>query len=184
MLRGIGHIVLTECYFVPLSVLLCFWIYERKDILVFNKSFFKNPRNYFVILFCILIANNGIAYYPFFTCYMLIVTALVKFFRDKDKKAVLKSIFAIVGICIFVVLSILPGVIYKLSQGNNGEAVVRSGFMETEYYGLKIIQLFIPNSSHGNALVERIINKYSTGTFWLNENVTSYIGILGIIGFI
>ena len=68
--RNIGHIVLTECYFVPLSILLCLWIYERDDVLVPDKNFFKRKINYVALLFTFLIANNGIAYYPFFTCFI------------------------------------------------------------------------------------------------------------------
>lgn len=42
---------------------------------------------------------------------------------------------------LFVVLSILPGKIYNIMNGSNAAAVDRSGFEQTELYGLKIAQL-------------------------------------------
>ncbi len=183
-MRGTGHIVLTECYFIPLSLLLCLWIFERDDVLRIDKNFFKVKKNYAAIIAIILIANNGIAYYPFFTCFMLVVTALSRFMKDKDVKCILRSVTAIAGICIFVVLSILPGVIYSITNGSNSAAVVRGGFAENELYGLKIIQLFLPANSHGIHILEAVRNEYLVNSPLINENVTSYIGITAIIGFI
>lgn len=183
-MRGTGHIVLTECYFIPLSLLLCFWIFERDDVLRIDKNFFKVKKNYAAIIAIILIANNGIAYYPFFTCFMLVVTALSRFMKDKNVRCIIRSVTAIAGICIFIVLSILPGVIYSLTNGSNSAAVVRGGFAENELYGLKIIQLFIPANSHGIHILEAVRDEYLLNSPLINENVTSYIGITAIIGFI
>ena len=48
--RGVGHMVLVEVYFIPLSFLLCFWVMEREDVFQFNKNFFKTPANYAVLI--------------------------------------------------------------------------------------------------------------------------------------
>lgn len=184
LMRGIEHIVLTECYFLPLSVLLCVWIYERDDVFAFDKTFFKNPRNYLAIFFMFLIANNGIAYYPFFTCFMLVVTAISKLAKTGKFRYVFKAMLATASICVFVVLSMLPGLIYSWTNGANPAAIVRGGFAESELYGLKIIQLFIPVSNHGSSLLDKLITNYNENTWFLNENMTSYIGLLGIVGFI
>ncbi|MDO5381668.1 MAG: hypothetical protein Q4F06_02970 [Eubacteriales bacterium] len=184
LMRNIHHQVLAECYFIPLSILICIWIYEREDILNFDKSFFKNPRNYLVFIFTILIANNGIAYYPFFTCFLLVVTAISKVAKTGKFKYAVKCIVTIASICFFVVLAMLPGIVYHMKNGVNPLAVVRGGPGESEIYGLKIIQLLLPINSHGNSLVDKIINGYNTSTEYLNENITSYIGVLSVIGFV
>ena len=85
--RNIGHIVLTECYFVPLSILICLWIYERDDVLVPDRNFFKRKINYVVLFFTFLIANNGIAYYPFFTCFMACIA------NDLSDAELLKALY-------------------------------------------------------------------------------------------
>jgi len=182
LFRNIGHIVLTECYFVPLSILLCIWIYERDDVLTLDKDFFKRKINYVVLFFTFLIANNGIAYYPFFTCFILMVTAVSKLAKTGKIKQGLRGVVAVIMVCFFVVLSILPGKIYNIMNGSNAAAVDRSGFEQTELYGLKIAQLFMPLNGHG--WYDKYIDIYNDNAFLVTENSSAYLGILGMIGFI
>lgn len=180
--RNIGHIVLTECYFIPLSILICLWIYERDDVLVPDRNFFKRKINYVVLFFTFLIANNGIAYYPFFTCFIFLVTAISKLLKTGKIRQGLRGIIATVMVCFFVVISILPGKIYTLINGSNSAAIDRSGFEQAELYGLKIAQLFMPVNGHG--LYDKYIDYYNDAAFLVNENSTAYLGIIGMIGFI
>lgn len=182
LFRNIGHIVLTECYFVPLSILLCIWIYERDDVLTLDKDFFKRKINYVTLFFTFLIANNGIAYYPFFTCFILMVTAVSKLAKTGKIKQGLRGVVAVIMVCFFVVLSILPGKIYNIMNGSNAAAVDRSGFEQTELYGLKIAQLFMPLNGHG--WYDKYIDIYNENAFLVTENSSAYLGILGMIGFI
>lgn len=182
LFRNIGHIVLTECYFVPLSILICMWIYERDDVLTLDKNFFKRKINYVVLFFTFLIANNGIAYYPFFTCFIFMVTAVSKFAKTGRVKQGLRGVIAVIMVCFFVVLSILPGKIYTLMNGSNAAAIDRSGFEQTELYGLKIAQLFMPLNGHG--LYDKYIDIYNENAFLVTENTSAYLGLLGMLGFI
>ncbi|MDD6844575.1 MAG: hypothetical protein PUE32_03295 [Clostridia bacterium] len=180
--RNIGHIVLTECYFVPLSILICLWIYERDDVLVPDRNFFKRKINYVALFFTFLIANNGIAYYPFFTCFIFLVTAISKLLKTGKIRQGLRGVIATVMVCFFVVLSILPGKIYTLINGSNSAAIDRSGFEQAELYGMKIAQLFMPVNGHG--IYDKYIDYYNDAAFLVNENSTAYLGIIGMIGFI
>lgn len=182
LFRNMAHIVLTECYFVPLSILLCIWIYERDDVLTLDKDFFKRKINYVALFFTFLIANNGIAYYPFFTCFILMVTAVSKLAKTGKIKQGLRGVVAVIMVCFFVVLSILPGKIYNIMNGSNAAAVDRSGFEQTELYGLKIAQLFMPLNGHG--WYDKYIDIYNENAFLVTENSSAYLGILGMIGFI
>ena len=183
-MRGILHIVLSAYYFVPLSILLCFWIYERDDVLIFNSLFLKNKRNWFIILFIILIANNGIAYYPFFTCFLLIIIAISKIIKTKDFRILLKSAVAIIGIAMCMLINLVPALIYNIQNGANKEAIVRQGIGDCEIYGLKLIQLFLPVDDHHISILTRVMNKYNDVSIFVNENMSSYLGIIGICGFI
>jgi hypothetical protein len=180
--RNIGHIVLAECYFVPLSILICLWIYERDDVLTLDRNFFKRKINYVVLFFTFLIANNGIAYYPFFTCFMFMVTAVSKVAKTGKIKQGLRGVIATIMVCFFVVLSVLPGKIYTMVNGANDAAIDRSGFEQAELYGLKIAQLFMPVNGHG--IYDEYIDIYNSTAYLVNENSTAYLGILGMIGFI
>lgn len=181
--RGVGHMVLVEAYFIPLSFLLCFWVMEREDVFQFNKNFFKTPANYAVLIMAALIANNGIAYYPYFTCFILLVTGVSKSLKTKKAGGFLKSLAMAGCVCFFVVLALLPSKIYSIMNGPNEYAISRAGFVETEMYGLKIIMLFRPLSTHGISLFEKAIDIYDSNTTFLNENITEYLGIAAIAGF-
>lgn len=184
VMRALGHSQLAEGYFLPLSVLLCIWLYEREDVFCFNRSFFKNKKNWLMLLFIILIGSNGIAYYPFFTCYLLILTGLIKWIRTKRFRYMLKCCGAIAGIGVTLILHLLPGVFFRLQNGSNTGAYIRNGFVETELYGLKIIQLFLPRSGHGNEGLTNLIESYNNQAPLVTENITSYLGFLGVCGFI
>jgi hypothetical protein len=156
---------------------------ERDDVFRLEKNFFKKPANYAVIVMALLIANNGIAYYPYFTCFILLVTGVSKWLKTKKPAGFLKSLSMVGLICVFLVLALLPAEIYTLVNGGNTEAVDRAGFLETEMYGLKLIMLFMPRNSHGIELFEKVITEYDLNTTYLNENITEYLGIIAIIGF-
>lgn len=184
LMRALRHSQLAEGYFLPLSVLMCVWLYEQEDLFCFNRRFFKNKKNRLMLLFIVLIGSNGIAYYPFFTCYLLALTGLIKWIRTKRFKNMLKCCAAIAGIALMLVINMLPGMIYHLQNGSNAEAYFRNGFVETELYGLKITQLFLPLSGHGNEGLTSLIEYYNSTAPLVTENSTAYLGFLGICGFI
>lgn len=64
-----GHMMLAAVEFVPFSVLLCLWCAEDPNFNKPGKGFFKNKRNWLALAMAWGIANNGAAYYPYFTCF-------------------------------------------------------------------------------------------------------------------
>lgn len=181
--RGVGHMVLAEAYFVPLSFLLCFYILEREEVFKFDRQFFKRPINYVVIVIALLIANNGIGYYPYFTCFILAVTGVCKWLKNKKPEGFVRALSICAVIAVFFILCMVPAKIYNLQHGANQDAVSRAGFIETEMYGLKLIMLFMPRNAHGIGIIQKAIDMYDSNTTYLNENVTEYLGIVAIIGF-
>ncbi len=181
--RGMYHTVLSTYQFVPLSILLCIWIYQDDNFFNINRNFIKYKKNYIAIFFSMLIANNGIAYYPFFTCFFLCVTGFIKVVNKKNCKLFLNSIFLVLTILIFLFINLIPILKYICTEGANPIATSRS-WVGAEVYGLKIIQLFLPTNSHGIELLNKLITGYNTNAPLVNENIGSYLGIAGIIGFI
>ena len=179
--RGIGHYCLTACYFVPVSIYLCYLTYIDDDFLKFDKSIFSY-KTILVLLGCACIANNGIGYYPFFTCFFLCVSALCKLLERKKIKAILPQIKVIICIIFFMVISLLPTFIYHMKNGTNDIAVRPVG--ETEIYSLKIAQLFIPMYTHGTGWVYDMINEYNQNMPLVNENSMAYLGVVGCLGFL
>ena len=182
-LRGLEHFVLASYYFVPVSVLLCVWIFTDDTFFCFHKGFFKNWKNYFAIVMTILIANNGIAYYPFFTCFFLIIVGVVKWIRSKRFANMGKALVLIGTTVAGVGVALLPNLMYVLEHGKSKEAIFRT-IDGAETYALKIAQLFMPTTGHGFHPLDSLIAEYNAQMPLVNENYMSYLGIMGCIGFL
>ena len=175
-MRNIYHCVLSSIYFIPLSILLCIWLYENNDLLMPTKNlkdFIKNKKNIIAIIFIILISNNGIAYYPFFTCFLIIITCISKLLKTKNIKLAIPFIISISLISILFIINLIPLVIYK-SRFIYVENITRL-FNQTEVYGLKISHLI---------LNPKYFLEYYSKAMLVNENRSSYLGIIGALGFI
>lgn len=181
--RGMSHMALSTYEFVPLSILLCLWIFEDDDFFIINKKFFLYKRNIYALIFLILIANNGMAYYAYFTCFFILVAGVTSAINKKNKQKIFLSLAQVLLIIVTLVIELLPTMIYLKREGVNPLAVIRSG-ADGEVYGLKIVQLFLPLSSHGNSFLENVINSYRNNAPLVNENISSYLGLIGIVGFV
>lgn len=182
--RAIGHYCLGACYFVPFSILLCIWATESdSDYLRIGKGFFKNKKNIATIIIAILIANNGIGYYPFFTCFFLCVTALCNVVSTREILSAKKALTIIGCIVLAFALTLLPVISYQVTNGSNTDAMQR-GVEQAEIFGLKIVQLFVPTYGHGTSFLNNLIEQYNTRAPLVNENVTAYLGLSGILGFL
>lgn len=182
-MRGMGHFVLSSYYFIPISILLCLWIFEDNRLFRLDRRFFLYWKNYFAIIVTVLIANNGIAYYPFFTCFFLLITGISMLIKTKKLAYLGKSITLVALISANVVIALLPSIRYIMENGSNKDAVYRT-VDGAESFGLKIAQLILPVQAHGVEYLDKIITTYNTEMPLINENSTAYLGVVGIIGFI
>lgn len=182
-LRGMNHFVLACYYFVPISILYCVWIFEDERFLSIKNGFFKYWKNYFAIIMTFLIANNGISYYPFFTCFFLIIVGLVKTLKEKKVRYLAKSFTLIVFIVAFLIVGLLPCIQYVRANGANKDAFLRT-IDGVETYSLKIAQLLLPVSSHGIKRLEDVLVNYDENMPLVNENSMAYLGVMGSVGFI
>ena len=172
--QRIAHYVIAGIYFIPLTILLCIWLYEDDNFLKLNKTFFKNKKNIFSILFIILIANNGISYYQFLSCFFICITALCKFLINKKLNKILSSIIALILLVFFYGINNFPLLMYKSTKSFIDIDIPRH-FSSAEAYGTKISHLLLNT---------KLFPKYYAEAVLVNENSTAYLGIIGIIGFI
>jgi phosphoglycerol transferase len=177
--RGLGHYYLGAYQFVPLSVLLCVWLYTDDNFFVINKRFF-NRKNIAALVCVVLIAENGNGYYPVYACFFLLAAGLIKsgFRINKDLSRAL-AVIGCIALLFFVNLS--PLFIYSVKNGASQEFAVRP-WPDGEVYGLKIIQLFLPMNAHGIGKLAGKIALYNSTAPLVNENSAAYLGPLGSIG--
>lgn len=185
-LRGENHLTLSSYYMIPLMVLVIIWIFE--DNFLFSRTYnscdkkILNKKNLFSIFICIGMALT-FGYYPFFSCFFLLVAGICATIGQKKYTPILNAGILIGIIILCLVASNLPTILYQYDNGKNVEVALRSP-LETEIYGLKIIQLILPIQGHRIPIFAHISDLYATHSPLINENSYVALGIIGSIGFI
>lgn len=171
-LRGVVHLVLSTYQFIPFAILICIWISQ-------NELFIKENRKKTIIalIFCVLIGMNGIAYYPFFACFLICVIGVGAAIGQHNIKMLLQPLACCATICVSMVICMMPHLINNLINGSTSTGA-RSR-IEAEYYGLKMVQLVLPN----NPLPEPLRSlQIAYANAPLPNEGSEYLGILGVIG--
>lgn len=181
-LRGQGHLVVSSYQFVPLGILLSYWIFSDENFLNSGMNFWKYRRNIMAIIMVILIGSNGIGYYPIFSCFFIAVTGVSCLIKNKRFFDMIKSVKLCACVAVVFLLNCTPYLLslfsdtYSESFSRNAEGA--------EIYGLKIIQMLLPINGHGIEPLQKIITQYNTYAPLVNENQYAYLGIIGAIGFL
>lgn len=178
--RLINHFCLSAYEFVPLSILLCVWLWQDDKLFRFNRDFFKYKKNYAVIIMIFLIANNGIGYYPFFTCLFLAVTGFSKSIKEKIWQPMFQMIRMVGSILFFLIIALIPSLVYQIQNGAN---LTNRSVADSEKYALKIFQMLVPYKDYGIEKLQTLHREYYQ-VFELTETTTSYLGLVAAIGFI
>ena len=176
LMRRTIHYNYSTIYFIPLTILLCIWLFQDDDFLVPNKKFFKNKKNIIAIVFMMLIANNGGGYYQFFSCFLICITAISKLLKTKNIKSLIPFIISIFTTVLFFIINFVPIIIYKILNSNisvlNDETRI---WQEAEMYAFKISHLILNT---------KIFKEYYQNAFLVNENIREYSGIIVAAGFL
>ena len=174
--RNTSHYNYATMYFIPLTILLCIWLFQYDDFLIPSKKFFKNKKNIIAIIFMILIANNGGGYYQFFSCFLISITAISKLLKTKTIKSLIPFIISIFTTVLFFIINFIPIIIYKILNSNisvlNDETRI---WQEAEFYAFKISHILFNT---------KIFSEYYQTAMLVNENRTEYSGIIVIAGFL
>ena len=188
--RLAGHMMLAAVEFVPFSVLLCLWCAEDPAFARPGKGFLHNRRNWAALAMAWGIANNGAAYYPYFTCFFLCVTALCLMLRDRKLAAGVPCFVTIGEIVAWMIPDFFPMVLGMLagvgSTLTNG--VYRSP-IGADIYSLRISSLLLSPNGYGWDKLADWLQRYfrllatDEGPMY-NENAYGYLGIVGVFGFL
>lgn len=185
-----GHLFLAQAEGIPLFVLMCFWIIEKDDFLKINRKWYKNYYNWLSILFCWIISNTGMIYYPFFCCFFLCILLLIFLLNDNYRRYFYKCIILVGEIVFFVVLAFVPtfiGIIKGYGLGSATGNAIRT-IWQGDVYNLRISSLILSPKGYGIKKMAEAFNDYfaqiaSVESIMYNENTAAYLGIIGVIGF-
>jgi phosphoglycerol transferase len=171
-LRGEGHLFLSVYWTVPPLVYLLIRIMNGADTRPFRMLRWAIPVS-------ILTGAAGF-YYCFFSLMFLSLAAVYAFFTPPGKRYA-----AIAGISIAVSLATVlaclgPMIASGIENGPNPQVGKRDA-VETEQYGLKIADLFLPNPQHRLLTLRHITAVYHAPQPWLHDNESRSVS-LGVVG--
>ena len=185
-LRGVAHLNLSAYYMIPPMVMVILWVFVEPSLLFRDKDIDKNRllNKKFAIsaLICLLISFAFI-YYPFFSCFLLLIAGMSSCISHRNKYPLLNSFILISIILIGVLANISPTLIYQHENGKNLQVLDRIP-AESEIFGLKIIQLIKPVDGHRIDSLAKLSDSYSRTAPLVNENTIASLGLIGSIGFL
>jgi phosphoglycerol transferase len=187
--KGEGHIFMDSFFQVPLAVLLLLWVCSDSPPLVEPTSDGRWPtadmtsrRSIISLAICALVSSTGL-YYAFFTGCLVTLAGIWASVRKRTLRNVVGGTALAGAIALGLGLNGLPTIIYRMQHGSNPLVAVR-GSAESEFYGMKIVQLVLPADAHRIPALRRIKQRYNSSAPLLGENSSTSLGTTGSVGFL
>lgn len=169
--RGESHLFLSAYYAVPLAILLCYRIHKG-----------ENWKSWLNFVSCLVLGSTG-PYYAFFGGFFIFLTGIYTSLEKRRWRDLLIACLFTLLVLAVAVIHLTPNIVYSNRNGWNNFFIKRS-LGETEIYGLKIAQLLLPINFHRLRSLADLRYFYNKGSFLINENTASSLGIVGSVGFI
>jgi phosphoglycerol transferase len=181
-IRGEQHLLLSGYHLVPLGLVLALSMFNAEPPLSRRRADGKaRPtvrKHWWTVALIVAIGSSG-SYYLVFTLGLVVVAAVLATVRKPSwRPAVAAGAVVAIGAATFVA-NVSPSLMYYAKQGQNAGVVARSP-VETELYGLRISQLFVPRESHRIAPLAKI-SRLSQGSVVPSES-GQQLGGIGVIG--
>ncbi len=183
-LRGQQHLWLATYYPVPLAVLMVFWVMNGETLFHFGGGQKGFPvkltrKGWATVLICALLGSTGV-YYALFAVFYLAVAALL---RCRTWKSLTTPGIVVGLIFLTLLLNASPSFLYSLTHGKNTMVAQHYG-AESEFFGLRIMQMILPVMHHRISGFAEFAAKYYTTAPFVTENATATLGLLGSAGFL
>lgn len=174
----IGHLFFTWYFVAPLFFYFGFKLFT-KDLNFFNRAQkFKNKISNTVPL--LVLASFGI-YYALFGMMVLFVSTLLAALLYKSWMHLRVGFMACGTVFLGVLLNVAPSLMHLSAQGPNLEGVHRAP-AESELYGLKLTQMFLPRGDHRLDSFYDVASQYNNHFPMVTENISASLGAANSLG--
>ena len=189
ILRKQHHLFITTLYFIPLLCLTAYWIASGNPLFGFEIAAGSRRRplittdGVVALLSCLLIAWDN-PYNAFFAVTFLVVGGILGSFRNNHRNAWLTALILSAAVTIAFAIQLVPNWLYQHTHGSTG--VGHRLPMESEIFGLTLIQLLAPVELHRISALAHWREYYDSHAIGVlvNENGTASLGLWGAIGFL
>ena len=173
----IGHLFFTWYFVAPLFFYFGFRFFD-KNLKTSNNRHLK--KQLVDVLVLILLASFGI-YYALFGSMVLFVSALLAAILYKSWVHLRLGLMSCGAVCLGVLLNVSPSLWHLATMGPNLEGVNRFP-AESELYGLKLAQMFLPRGDHRLDSFYDFASRYNYNFPLVTENISSSLGSTGSLG--
>lgn len=175
------HLFYTWYFVAPLFFYLALDVYRTHEPAKSSGVKLKLGRSVAIVLGMLALASFGV-YYALFGLIIVALSGILSAVRSGNFHGLKKAVLLSTSIFAGVLINIAPNLIGNFREGQNVEVARRSP-VESEIYGLKMMQLIMPRSEHRIPYLAELTNRYNRYTPVINENATSSIGVIGAAGF-
>jgi hypothetical protein len=180
-LRGEGHLLLSGYEMVPIGVLLALALFDEPLPLLRADGRrgldLRSRRSWLVVVVAILLASTG-PYYFVFSMMLIAVAATFHALNGARWRPIVSAVLIIgVGVAAFAI-NLSPSLLNDFRHGRNAAVAHRSPF-ETEVYGLKIFQLFVPREGHRIDVLRRASERTLGNEVFFQSESGQQLGLLG-----
>ena len=185
-LRGEGHLLLSGYEMVPIGVLLALAVLDEPVPLLRPEGRrgldLRSVRTWLVVIAAIALASTGPYYFVFSMMLIAIAATFHALGVGRWRPVLAASLIIAVSVVTFAI-NVSPSLLNDLRHGSNTAVAQRSPF-ETEVYGLKIFQLFVPREGHRIDLLQRASERTLGNEPFYQSESGQQLGLLGAVSLV
>ncbi|MHC4514439.1 MAG: hypothetical protein ACYS5W_12135 [Planctomycetota bacterium] len=184
-MRNTAHLLLSAYYLVPLIVMVILWVFERGAIFYRGDGLDSRSRTWRIcgsLAICLVLPLAHI-YYSFFACFLLLVAGLAASILHRSVRPLIAAGALTALISTVFWIGMLPVHQYAATHGESAVLADRPA-SSAELHALKITQMVMPVTNHRiDALAVAKAHYNNNQEFYLNENDSASLGVIGSLGF-
>jgi phosphoglycerol transferase len=185
-LRGEGHLLLSGYEMIPVGVLIALALLDEPLPLLRADGSrgldLRSRRTWLVVVAAIAIASTGPYYFVFLMMLACFAAALHSVAVRTWRPILSAALIVAVGVAAFAI-NVAPSLLNDFRHGSNTAVAQRSPF-ETQVYGLKIFQLFVPREGHRIGVLARLSERSLGPEAFFQSESGQQLGLLGAVSLV
>jgi hypothetical protein len=166
MIRRTPHALLSSYAMVPVLVLIALAVMSADPPIVGDRAGWwpglrNAARTWWVVGACVLLASTG-SYYAVFGAYLMVAGGAAAAIARRSPRLLWSGGIAAAMIFVVTLVNTAPSLLYWRRNGDNPLVAHRLA-QETEAYGLRIQQLFMPRLQHRNGRLAALADRAWAG---------------------
>ena len=174
--HSLHHFVVTAYWHMALGVLVCFWVSNGRGLKF-------RSRRYWIAIAVAVITGWQNVYYTSIFIQMVGIGLIIQWLRHGWRAALPPLSIGCAAFAAFMVMN-LDTIGYSLLNGHNPSSAVRN-YAQMEYYGLKLVDFFMPFPTHRIPFLAAIGRRFYAETILPAEVPPAcYFGLVGLAAFL